>query len=434
MCPQSNIRHVLVLIMLYPVCVGCAKGASKEVERWNSCGPLALKTCLELVGQSVEAPMCADLANTTEQGVTTMQGLVGAARRLGQNARGMQLTERELAVLNRPAILHVSYPDAKDHFCVFASYRNGGFELIDPARGVAREMLSQEELSLLWDGKCVVFFRSPIVDTAKMICVHFASYLAVACGLAVGCCVAIVLRRRPEHRCVLTWGSLFLMMMGAIAYVGTRCTLSLESKHSLVFGTDVVDFGDVPVGTPMVRNISYANTGRGVIRIDREKTKASCSCVEVIPSEEVLRGGQEGMLSIHVSPRRHLGVFEYRVYLATHDKQKPQTLVVRGNSVGPGVAFPPRLYFSNVKPRQDVNRTVIYVPRYPTYRVLRVESSSPAVECSMVQNRLGFAMIGISLRKLPDRGVFSGTIRLIVKDPEEAVAEVPFEGIVTPCL
>ncbi len=52
----------------------------------------------------------------------------------------------------------------------------------------------------------------------------------------------------------------------------------------------------------------------------------------------------------------------------------------------------------------------------------------------MVQNRLGFAMIGISLRKLPDRGVFSGTIRLIVKDPEEAVAEVPFEGIVTPCL
>jgi|GEM_PF-4236284 len=98
----------------------------------RSCGPLTLVKALSLLGCSAEADRCAALAGTDANGVTTLAGLLKAAKALGQRAAAMNLTPRELSLVNRPAILHVSMPHVADHFLVFAFSDGRSFELTDP--------------------------------------------------------------------------------------------------------------------------------------------------------------------------------------------------------------------------------------------------------------------------------------------------------------
>ena len=81
----------------------------------QSCGPLALAKALYLLGHSVDASRCAERVRTAADGSTTMAGLVSAARSLGETAIGMRLSPAELALVNRPAILHVRLPHASEH-------------------------------------------------------------------------------------------------------------------------------------------------------------------------------------------------------------------------------------------------------------------------------------------------------------------------------
>lgn len=435
-----KITEGIAVALLPLVLFSAADGAQgKSGGREESCGPLALQTCMMLLGRPVEARVCADLAGTDERGNTTMAGLATASRQLGRHVVSVNLTGRELALLNRPAILHVSYPNAPEHFSVFACYRDGRFELVNPTLGPPRELLSEQQLRLIWDGRCLVFSKSSLFDRMKLVSIRLGKYVAAFCGLAVGYGVVIVIRRKRDMQKATTagaWkriimsGSLLLVISGAVVQAASSEVSLAKPKHSLVLGMDVLDLGDHPIGAAMVRDTWFANVGQGSFEIDKKRTKASCSCLRVTASNDTLSHGEKGVLSLRLAPRRLRGEFEYQVCVATDQEEKPQTLAVKGNVVGPGVAFPPRLYFGRVHPRETRTRVFVYVAKYPDCEVLCVESSSPAIKCSVLQTRPGLVKVGVSLVELPGDGPFSGCIRLVLRDRAERVIEVPYDGTV----
>lgn len=433
MHPHSNTRYTVVLSLLCLTLFNCAEGSERRPHKEDTCGPLALKTCLMLFGHAVEASVCADLAGTDAAGSTTMAGLAKASRQLGRKVLGVRLAPRELATLNRPAILHTSYPDAKEHFCVFACYRDGRFELIDPTRSPAREILSEKQLGLVWDGTCIVFAQHPLLDRITVVLLRFGEYLALLSGLALGGCIAAVGRKNHSVGKAALLSAPLLIVVGVGVAVGFGGTSPVKSKESLVLGMDVLDVGDISVGAPVVRDTWLANVGRAAIRIDDGKTKGSCACLKVTTTDQDLSPGEKSILKLRMAPKRRLGPFAHEVYVATHDRQRPQTLIVRGNAVGPGVAFPPRLYLGHVCPGEIVNRTFVYVAKCRDCEVLGVEGGSGVIACSVSQTKRGAVRVGVSV-KAPDAGGFAGSVRLVMRDLEETEIEVPFEGVVAQSL
>jgi hypothetical protein len=386
-----------------------------------------------LFGDVVEARVCADLAGADAGGSTTMAGLARAARQLGRKVLGVHLAPGELATLNRPAILHTSYPDAKEHFCVFACYRDGRFELIDPTRSLARELLSEKQLGLIWDGTCIVFAERPLADTITLLLLRFGKYLAVLSGLAMGACIVTV---GPKNRRVGKAALLsvpLLIVVGLGVAVGFGGMSAAKSKESLVLGMDVLDVGDISIGAPVVRDTWLANVGRAAIKIDDGKTKGSCACLKVTTTDQDLSPGEKSVLKLRMAPKRRLGPFAHKAYVATHDRQRPQSLVVRGKAVGPGVAFPPRLYLGHVRPGEIVDRTFVYVGKYRDCEVLDVEGDAGVLACSLLERKRGAVTVGVSV-KAPDAGAFAGSVRLVVRDLEERQIEEPFEGVVAQSL
>ena len=429
MHPHSDTRCTVVLSLLCLILFNCAKASEKGPNRGDTCGPLALKTCLMLLGHAVEASVCADLAGTDVAGSTTMAGLAKASRQLGRKVLGVRLAPRELATLNRPAILHTSYPDAKEHFCVFACYRDGRFELINPTMSPAREILSEKQLGLIWDGTCIVFAQRPLLDRITVVLLRFGKYLVLLSGLALGGSVAAISTKSRNIGKIALISAPLLIVVGVGVAVGFGDMWPATSKESLVLGMDVLDVGDVSVGAPVVRDTWLANVGRDAIKIDDSKTKGSCACLRVTTSDKDLAPGGKSILKLRMAPKRQLGRFAHKAYVATHDRQRPQTLIVRGNAVGPGVTFPPRLYFGRVYPGETINRTFAYIPRYADCEVLHVEGSSGAVKCIVLEKERRVVRIGVFV-KAPDGGRFTGSIRLAVKDLEDTEIEVPFEGVV----
>jgi predicted double-glycine peptidase len=429
---------VIGVALLPLVLFGTAGGEQKVVRpREDSCGPLALRTCLALLSQEVDAGTCADLAGTDEKGTTTMAGLVKASRQLGRKVLSLHLKAKDLALLDWPAILHTSYPNAPEHFSVFAGVRDGRHMLINPTLDTAREMLSEEQLSAVWDGRCILFLRHPFGDKAKVVLLRGGRYAAVVFGLLIGYCAAVGIGKKQgigtragsELRTwLLTGGALVLMTSGAGIQAAFADLSFLKPRQSLLLGMDVLDTGDLPLGAPVLHDSWLTNAGREVLKIDNKRIRNSCACLQVRTGKEVLAPGEKGVLTLRLAPRNRLGQFEYMAHVAADRPGEGRILEVRGNVVGPGATCPPRLYFGRVRPGQTLTRTFVYVARYSNGRVLRLESDSPLVEARILSSKSGTAEIGVSLVEWPGPGEFRGRIRLVVADLEEREIEIPFEG------
>jgi hypothetical protein len=225
-------------------------------------------------------------------------------------------------------------------------------------------------------------------------------------------------------------GALVLMVSGSVMQV-VSTNLSLpRPRQCLLLGMDVLDIGELPVGTPVMHDSWLANAGHGVLKIDGKRTRASCSCLKVKVGKETLAAGEKSALTLRLAPRRQLGKFLYMADVAADQPGEGRILEVRGNVVGPGATCPPRLYFGRVRPGQSLMRTFLYVARHPNARVIRVESDSSIVKPRILSSKSGTAEIGVSLVEWPGPGAFRGRIRLVVADLEEREIEVPFEGII----
>ena len=80
-----------------------------------------------------------------------MYSLAQAAKRLGLQATGMELSLEELKAAKKPLIAHVK----KGHFVVVVSFYGGKLMLIDPAAGV--KSVTIEEFSSGFKGYVLLF-------------------------------------------------------------------------------------------------------------------------------------------------------------------------------------------------------------------------------------------------------------------------------------
>lgn len=418
----------------------------------NSCGPRSLATVLSLLGYSVDHSRCATLSGTDDKGTTTLAGLLTATRALGKSAKGMCLTPQELALINRPAILHVCLPNEEDHFVVFTSSDGVSFELIDPTRNNARETYTANQLRLMWKGNCLVFTHRPFWDLMKISVWRARGIVTALCGMIFGILVAVLtiaklsqshwvfFDRHLTTTCKLVIGGLALLVIIApiVAMSNVRAIANeaaLTHKTQLVLGASTLNLGEVEWGLPFKTSIWFGNYGSSTLTINSKKIKTSCSCVRSSISKSELHAGDKGYLQIKLSPPRKMGPFRYSVYIPSNDPQKKNSvLVIKGQVTGPGgVVYPPRLYFGHLDNLEEAHKSLVYIVRQPGVEVLRVTTNSPFITCSFEPYSSVFKVHTL-LTKLPKSGAFDGSIRIITNDPMPEYREivVPFHGIVMP--
>jgi len=183
----------------------------------QSCGPLSLTTTLSLLGRSVEAYRCAELSGTHDDGITTLTGLQNAAKILGETAIGMRLTPRELSWINLPAILHVTLPKSEDHFVVYTPGNNASFALIDPTLSNSKNILTAEQLTLMWKGDSLVFTPNSFLTFIKIGVWRTRGIIAALGGLIFGLLAAILIIAKLPRQ---PWFSLNISL-----YYATLCHL-----------------------------------------------------------------------------------------------------------------------------------------------------------------------------------------------------------------
>lgn len=418
----------------------------------NSCGPLSITEAFSLLGHSVSSSQCAKLAGTDPNGVTTLAGLQTAVSALGESATGMHLSPEELALIKRPAILHVSTPGIDDHYVVFASMTGYYFNLIDPLRDNVKEKYTAEQLRLMWQGDCLVFTPRPFLASLKVGAWRLRGIIAGCAGIVIGILMSIlVIDRLAKHRRfpinttlaniqkpVMTVLGIFVLVaaFGIVLSVQAIAAGRPVSKAPcLLLGNAALNLGDVDFGKPLHTAVWLGNTGSDTLKIDSKKIKGSCSCIRASASSSELKSGDKGYLRVYFNPPRKIGPFKYSLLVPSNDPHGDKVLTVKGRIIGAGgVVYPPQLYLGRVKNIEGVDKKLFYVLRRPDIKIVKVTCNLPSALCTFSKRNASAFEINVSLTELPKPGLFRGIINILTNDPETEYAKiaVPFSGIVEP--
>ena len=453
---QTKLHIMVFMIIFYPV-LACAQAQNTYHTKLgdkavNSCGPLALRTAISLLGKSVDIAECAELAGTDPNGMTTLAGLQSAAQALGWSTKGMRLTTEGLAFIGGPAILHVCLPTAKDHFMVFASRKGDFFDLIDPTQGEQKTRYTAEQLGLMWEGDCIVFTPNPFMASVKAGVYRTRGMITIVVGIVLGIFAAVSISSGLSRHVCFSFDSItgaarksIVVVLLSVAFVAATITvlgaMTIGNRRPkvggprLTIGTTVLNLGDVDIGKGFAASIWVRNDGRGTLRIDKDGIMSSCSCVRATVSEFELSDGCKAELRVSLKPAKRIGPFEHSLYIPSNDPQGGRVLFVKGQVSGlGGVVYPPCLYFGRIASVEGVRKSLSYILRHEDIRVLEVQSDSPWVVCEFDQRSPEAFEIRVSLAELPKPGVFDGTIRIATNDPYPQGREivVPFSGVVTP--
>lgn len=412
----------------------------------QSCGPRSLVTAFGLLGHRVGLAECASLASTDANGITTMAGLATAANSLGGRVVGMHLEPAELAGLGRVAILHASVPYRLDHYVVCASVKEGLFNVINPTQSHVPQRYTADQLRLLWDGDCLVFTTTPFLDLLRVEVRQMRLPLSTGGAAALGLLAGVFFWRkmlgrrllgsgyRCDGRLVLAMSCTlivlaFVVLMAAIMTFTMR-TSSVDNGPRLLLGTNVVELGEISRGRAAETDIWIANTGKSELRIDNDAIRASCACVRTAVKEMVLPSGAKQPLRIRVGPQNRLGPFRHSVHIPCNGHEGGKVLMVQGQIVGPGVVYPPRLYFGRItRDAKDLAKSFLYLTRSRETKIIRVACDSPYVNCRVMDQKPGVAQFEASLAAMPNEGNFEGTIVITTTDPASSQVSVPFSGI-----
>ena len=420
----------------------------------ESCGPRSLNAALSLLGHSVDIYRCAELAGTDDNGVTTMAGLLSASRVLSKPAKGMHLSPKELALINNPALLHVSLPDAKEHFMVFASSDGINFELIDPLSKSTdiRQFYTADQLRLMWKGDCLVFTPRPLLTSIKIGLWRARGVITVLGGLIVGMLGATIviaklskyhysflnMNRTMSRRFVVAAISMLVVIGVVVCSILVLINNHYHSNNpNLVLGITSLNIGKIKLGKSFQTSIWLCNFGKGNLEIDKKKIKKSCKCIGVELSKYELSSGEKTQMKIRLNPPRKLAPFEYSVFIPSSnykEQSKPSFIKIKGQVIGPGgIVYPPRLYFDRISNTEEVRKELAYIVRRDGVKILNVTSDSPFVTCNFQRISHTFK-IEVLLTKLPKLGPFNGIIKIVTNDPDPDYTEIkiPFYGEVIP--
>ncbi len=448
LCPSRfpSIRALVLLLTTVPwgLCLAASSSRVAAREKSASCGPVALESVLSLLGDTVSAAKCAELAETDANGVTTMAGLVRAARSLDIPARAMHLTPDELAAVDTPSILHVVLPHEKDHFVVFRGRRGRQLEIGDPSGKIASMLMTPAQLRLMWDGNCLVFTGKPFRVSLIVSILRARNVLSVVAGLALGVLGSsyVILRflkgagRGEPNPTGEKIGWFGLTATGAVV-IGVLSLLLVWTDHGgptgqlqLVPGMSVLDVGEIEWTSSFATSVWICNAGQGPVKIYNDKVKSSVAWIRARATDANLPARAKGELKISVMPRRRVGPFEHTVLIPSSGSVGPATLEVKGFVLGPGVPYPSRFYFGRVKPRQLLRKEFIYFARKPDAHVQKVSCGSHLIEAHITKKNSFVTAITVVLSAPTKAGSFQDTVEIVADDQSEKRLAIPLEGTV----
>jgi len=118
----------------------------------------------------------------------------------------------------------------------------------------------------------------------------------------------------------------------AFSYKRVYTEEEIANGPALTFESDNWEAGDILQGQVISHAFYFTNTGKSDLVI--EKTKASCGCTAIEPTQKVIRPGERSKIEVRFNSRGKRGTQHKTVSVWSNDLKKPyQTLHVRCNII-----------------------------------------------------------------------------------------------------
>lgn len=119
----------------------------------TDCGVACLLSVVKYYGGDSSLNLLRTISGTSKKG-TTLLGLYQAAKEIGFDVNGRKVDIEYLKEGNEPKILHVLLPNNVQHYIICYGYRDGRFEIVDPASG--RTEYSESRLRGVWKSQSLL--------------------------------------------------------------------------------------------------------------------------------------------------------------------------------------------------------------------------------------------------------------------------------------
>ena len=442
-CTHSEKFYVIIIILVSLLSVSFAKDfddnrqSDRKTSFTQSCGANCLSIAMLLLGRDVSAEKCIELADVDPgTGRTSLAKLLRAVKSLGQDAVGMNLSPQELALINKPAILHVFPPPGERHFVVFSKMNGRSFELLEISADVGpqKQVYTADQLELLWDGDCLVLSDKRLYSTFIIFAWRCRYAFAVLIGVFAGTAVWRVMKKRVcgfvSNGLVLRLATGFAVVTLCLIAIVVGPTITKNSKSDLVVGAHAINVGELEWSKGWRGPVCWLkNNGHKPLHIDSTSIKRSCTCILAHSSQSIIEPGKEAYLELHIRGQRKAGSFEHSVWLpANGEYYECNRLTVQGHVVGHTVTYPPQVLFEACTTGHK--RRIVCLVRKPNIAIYDVHSDLPFLSCTSRPCELGYE-IEVALTEVPEQEKFEGNVIIVISDDDPSFRElkIPVYGI-----
>lgn len=129
------------------------------------------------------------------------------------------------------------------------------------------------------------------------------------------------------------------------------------SNGSMVFESEVYDFGIAGQQEEIKHDFVFKNTGDGLLQI--KNLRPSCGCVAALLSGENIPSGETGIIQVTFKTNKYEGKQKKFIYVETNDPKEPKIeLVVQGNIKSDIAVDPQGIHFGDVIKGETVSKKV----------------------------------------------------------------------------
>jgi hypothetical protein len=145
------------------------------------------------------------------------------------------------------------------------------------------------------------------------------------------------------------------------------------------FEEDTWDFGTIYQRSEVSHAFVFRNTGNAVLKIG--KVRSTCGCTVALLAEREVAPAEEGEIKLTFRSGTMRGRVVKHVYVGTNDPLQPRVnLRVTGEVKVEVEVVPHGIYIGKLEVGEAIERSVaLYSPEVPSFRVLEIAASHPAL-------------------------------------------------------
>ena len=153
-------------------------------------------------------------------------------------------------------------------------------------------------------------------------------------------------------------------------------------RPRIEFEEDTWDFGTIYQSAEVSHAFVFRNTGNAVLKIG--KVRSTCGCTAALLAEREIAPGEEGEIKLTFRSGTMRGRVVKHVFVGTNDPLQPRVNLGLTGEVKVEVEVVPHgIYIGKLEVGEAIERSIaIYSPEVPSFRILEIAASHPALRVS----------------------------------------------------